>query len=618
MRTGSSCPGGLSMPRKGSAYGPRYESQRRRLLGKPCKLRLVCDGARATEVDHVPPVSRHRHVDGSGCCRLQPACGPCQRRQAVDLANETRRGQAVMFDLDEVPEADGFPVESPVWDVSWLDDLREVPADAVWPRLMTIPHPRAVGSLGGEFEVWVRENRGITLRWWQRLVVRRLLEVDDAGELVWMVLLLTLARQLGKSWLLQMLLAWRLVQGPRFGCSQLLLHMSIQMAQVRDVMERELQIAEALPDRYHQLDNNNATEITWLADGSKWRRIVKGTSRGGGAYGQSGVSVAVVDEAWSIPSHVVDDGLEPTIVEGVQPWLAIVSTAHRMATALMMDRRVHALEALDTGDDALLVEWSTPRFYDLDDVGGWRLASPHWSRQREQLIRGAVRRAMSGFASEDPTEPDPVEAVRSQWLNQWPAKLTVRGKVEALVDPTRWADLTVDGEEPRRLWVAVAENFGRGAGVVAVAEIGDGRYEVDGWTCVDRDVAVAQARATLDARAELPGVLVAEPSLASIVRDGEAATPADIRFGLPLVRELVDSGRLVHDVTPELDQQMGECRVRPVSGGLAIASTVRSDLVRAAALALRSAVVRTPLPAIGTWKPPAPVVRPRRAGSVGP
>ena len=40
-------------------------------------------------------------------------------------------------------------------------------------------------------------------------------------------------------------------------------------------------------------------------------------------------------------------------------------------------------------------------------------------------------------------------------------------------------------------------------------------------------------------------------------------------------------GRLVHDDTPELDQQLAECRVRPVQGGLALATLARSDLVRA-------------------------------------
>lgn len=596
------------MPRKNSGYGGKaYAQAKRRLRGRPCHLRLVCDGAPGTEPDHVPPLSRHRHVDGSGCCVLKAACSACQRRQAVLLANETRMAKAsgLVLEFDEEPEPEGFPLESDVWAVPWLDDLRDLPADAVWPRLMTVPHPRAVGSLGVEFEGWCLSHRGITLRWWQRLVARRLLEVDAEGRLVWLVLILTLARQLGKSWLLRLILAWRLHQGDLFGGPQRMLHMSIQMNQVRDVMGPEVDLARTMPELYDVLDNNNDTSITWRADGSSWVRVVRGTSRAGGAYGRSGISVGVVDEAWSIPPAVVDEGLEPTIVEAEQPWLMLVSTAHRLATALMLDRRNNSLDDLALVEDsALLIEWSTPRHFDIEDEDGWRMASPRWTAQRAQLLRGLCRRALSGFASDDPDEPDPVEALRAQWLNQWPARLTPRGKGELLIDIGRWGQLSVEGDEPRRLWVAVADNFGRGAGVAAVAEIGDGRYELDARTVEDREAAFAWARRTLD-RAGVPASLVVEPSLATAApADADHATPADVRFGLPLLRELVESGRLVHDVTPELDQQIGECRVRPVSGGFSLATNVRSDLVRASALAVRAAVVNRPMPAVHAFVPP--------------
>lgn len=516
------------------------------------------------------------------------------------LADEMRRGGGVVVDdVVELVEPVGFDVDDAVWDAAWwLDELREVPADAVWPRFMTVPHPGAVGSLGVEFEWWCRTYRGVTLRWWQRLVARRLLEVDAAGRLVWLVLILSVARQVGKSVLLWLILSWRLHQGDRFGMPQRLLHMSIQMRQVRDVMDRELRHTAGRRELYATLDNNNDTEIEWLADGSKWVRAVRGTARSGGAFGQSAVSIGAVDEAWSIPATVVDDGLEPTIVEAEQPWLMLVSTAHRLATALMVDRRRDALDDVGVvSRRVLFVEWSAPRHFALDDVEGWRMASPAWTPLREEFLSMRVQRALSGYASQDPDEPDPVESVRAQNLNQWPLQLTVRGKVEVLVEVDRWFGMVAGGEVPRRVWVAVADNFGRGAGVVAVAEIGEDRFEVDGWTCADRDLAIAQARATVAALG-VPGRVVVEPALASAAPDADRTVPADVRFGLPLLRELVDAGRVVHDVTPELDGQLAECRVRPVSGGLAVASLSRSDLVRAAALALRAAVVQRPQPAI--------------------
>ena len=70
-------------------YGPAYQRVRKALLGQPCQMMLVCSGAPADSCDHDPPVSRHDHVEGSGCCRLRPACMPCQTKQARTLAGQT-------------------------------------------------------------------------------------------------------------------------------------------------------------------------------------------------------------------------------------------------------------------------------------------------------------------------------------------------------------------------------------------------------------------------------------------------------------------------------------------------------------------------------------------------
>src|SRR5882672_1705931 len=167
------------MPRRGSPYGPAYQRTRRLLLaGRPWCVHCLAEGRRvvATEADHQPPLARHRHVDGSGCCRLVPSCAPHQRQQAMHLALGRPTPAAPPVELLEDPV--GFDLDDAVWDVaSWLDDLREVPADAVWPRLMTVPHPDAVGSLGAEFIAWAA-RRGTVLRWWQRLAATRLLEID--------------------------------------------------------------------------------------------------------------------------------------------------------------------------------------------------------------------------------------------------------------------------------------------------------------------------------------------------------------------------------------------------------------------------------------------------------
>lgn len=91
------------MPRRGSPYGPAYQRVRRAQLGQPCELRLVCDGTPGTSSDHDPPLARHTHVEGSGCCILRPACMPCQHRQRALLAGQTARFKALGLPVPMIP-----------------------------------------------------------------------------------------------------------------------------------------------------------------------------------------------------------------------------------------------------------------------------------------------------------------------------------------------------------------------------------------------------------------------------------------------------------------------------------------------------------------------------------
>src|SRR5262245_10810818 len=159
-------------------YGRRYRKARAMVLasGDPC---AHC-GRPATEADHQPPLSRHDHRDGSGCCVLVPSCWWCARQQAVDLA--------LGVDLPDVParetppEPAGFGPEDRVWRVPWLDGLLDVPANATWARVMTVPPPAAAGSLGGEVCGWAEGRTGPGVRWWQQLGAAGVLE-DERGRL---------------------------------------------------------------------------------------------------------------------------------------------------------------------------------------------------------------------------------------------------------------------------------------------------------------------------------------------------------------------------------------------------------------------------------------------------
>ena len=483
-----------------------------------------------------------------------------------------------------------------VWDVPWLAELRDVPADAMWPRLMTHPHPRAVDSLGAELCAYAQRRSGKPLRWHQRLQVVRLLEVDDAGLLVWDAALLSMARRLGKSWVLRELAMWRLEQGDRFDEPQDIMHTGKDVAVCKEAQRPARIWAKAHPDVYKVREVNGQEEIERLADGSRWMLRAKES-----VYGYA-ASLAIVDEAWAVTPATIDEGLVPTMAERVGAQLVLFSCAHRKATPLMLNRRLAALADLAVSDD-LLIEWSAPPDAEIDDVDAWRMASARWDADRHKRIAKALTDARAG-ESGDPDEPDPMAAFTAQWLNWWPARAQKPGPGERLLPEGVWEGHRGTLEPIGPAWVALEDYHGNGAAAAFVATDGAGRYEVDGRAFDTWAEALELARWFVDSR---PGsCLIVGASMWSQVPSDfpnrsalRSAGVAETRRGLPLFRSMVDAGRIVHDDTQALDAQVDAARVRAnANGTLLLVSQSRSDLLRAALWALAEAQLPPPNPSV--------------------
>ena len=560
---------------------------------------MVCHlcGEPASELDHQPPLAVHRHVEGSGCCRVLPACGDCQRKQGAELgfAGHWTPAQPPVdpAELVELPPSPG-PTD-PVWDrAPWLAELRNVPPEGSWPRLMTEPHPAAVGSYGPEAVDWLGRV-GLGLRWWQELVLYRQLEHDADGVLVWLSVLVTTSRQSGKSTWLRASSTWRLHQTARFAEAQTILHTGKDLPVCKEVQLPAM--AWAMDRGYPCRQQNGNEQITEPGSGSRW--IIRGK---GSVYGYPG-SMVLVDEAWGVPPDVVDDGLEPTMAERRSPQLVLASTAHRKATVLFPTRRAQAADELSEPGSTLLVEWSVPRSVELADRDAWRQSSPHWSAGRARLLEARLARVEAG-QSLDPDEDDPGESFRAQYLNIWPIR-TGPASGDPLLPDGAWIVAhrvtALDAAYAGPVWVAVEDNYGEGAAVAAAAQLDGELYEVDGWCCDNWRTALDDAVALVEAR---PGSrLIVGPAIAALANDirprPARAGSTETRTGLALVRQLARSGRLVHDDTPDLDRQIDAARVRHVpGGGLALMSSRRADALRAAAWALQFAQHRAPRPAI--------------------
>jgi len=580
-------------------YAERHYLRTRNLLLGDGVLCVHCQREKATELDHDPPLAMHRHREGTACCRLVPCCRACNHRSGHEVRMGRWRPGFDSAPVEPEPERDGLAAKDRRWRVPWLDGLRVPPADATWPRLMTVPHPAAVGSLGPEFWAFAAERSGKDLRWWQRLATARLLEVDVGGRLCWSAAVLSMARQLGKSWLLRELMLWRVHQGARFGEPQDVMHTGKDLMVCKEVQRPARLWAKPQDGVYRVRETNGQEEIEVLADGSRWMVRAKEA-----VYGYS-VSMACADEAWKVRESSIEEGLAPTMVERVCPQLVLVSTAHRMATSLMLGRRQAALAELESGGGDLLVEWSAPHGADLDDRDGWRQASPHWTPARERLIERQLAKMRAGEVDDepDPDEPDPVESFRTQWLNQWPRRRhSQSGNTEPLLPAGMWASLleeNVASDGP--IWLAVEDDIGLGAAVAAAAKLGDGRLEVDGWLWADWDSAadwVARLAASRQVRDLAVGGGLIDRLPPGLGVTARPATATQTRVGLAALRDLAGSRAVVHDVCADLDAALAVARVRETATGLLLAQVGPIHLVKALVWAVQAASRPAKIPAV--------------------
>src|SRR5262249_15593987 len=127
-------------------YGPDHAAVRARLV--PLVLAGGVRCARCGELILPGEPWDLGHRDGSRSEYPGPEHARCNR------ATAGRRPWQPPPAVELEPERDGLDPKDERWRVPWLKGLLRVPPDATWPRLMTVPHPDATGSLGKEFVRW--------------------------------------------------------------------------------------------------------------------------------------------------------------------------------------------------------------------------------------------------------------------------------------------------------------------------------------------------------------------------------------------------------------------------------------------------------------------------------
>lgn len=282
------------------------------------------------------------------------------------------------------------------------------PESSVWPRLMTGPHPRAVGSYGPEMIKWAEPQRlharkPSPARWWQQLAACRALEHDELGKLVWPLVIISAPRQQGKSYLERITCWWRIHQAPRWDEEQNVLHCAHKLVAAQEVWRPAARWAAGFPEEM-LVRRASGEERIELADGSRW--MIQAANDGAGVA--FSLQMALLDEGWRIRRRIFDEAIAPTMAEAESPQAWLVSTAGTSDSDLMLVNRESAIASLDDPQDVLLIEWSAPPDDDLDidDPAVWRRCQAHWDAKRADVLRRERQRG---------TE----RSFRQQWLNMW-------------------------------------------------------------------------------------------------------------------------------------------------------------------------------------------------------
>jgi hypothetical protein len=466
----------------------------------------------------------------------------------------------------------------------WMADLAEIPPDATPPRYMTGPHPDAVGSYGPDFCAWVDETPGLHprkttgLRWFQRVVAYRVLEHDREGRLVWRNVLITLARQLGKSWLLRALICWRIQHPELFEDEdQTVVYMAHRMPTANEVWRPAARWA--VSQDWH-VRWANGEQLIEAPDGGRW--MIKAATDGVGVG--FALSVIVCDESWMVPRSVIE-AADPALSESISPQLLLVSTAGDSASDLFGTYRNSALAQLDAPGNTLIVEWSAPKALSPEDPVAWRMASPHWSERRESEILDKLSK---------------LEALEfaQNFLNIWVDVAHGRPKEPGLpvFAESEWAEL--NGVTPPATPPAVTAIegwFSDGVSVASAWPLAGGQVLV---RVSDHRTVAEAARSALSASAPVLLVgksLASDPAFATSTIEPTGSTT---KQAITQLRQYVDDDVLRHDGSTVLTSQALALRTLPGADGPRVRSTGRADALKAASWCLDRARQATDVPAI--------------------
>jgi hypothetical protein len=338
-------------------------------------------------------------------------------------------------------------------------------------------------SAGWEVEAFARIVLQLELDPWQAWFLRHALELNEDGTFRFRTVLLLVARQNGKTTVMQVLTMWALFTRAMFvvGTAQDLSIAREAWDAVRFRIRDDPELAAWAP-RGHVSTANGKEQIRLVNGG---RYIVKATTADAGR-GIPGVGLVLMDELRTHTDWAAWAALSNTTMAVPNALIVGMSNAGTDDSVVLNELRDLALAGTDPSLG--LFEYSAPPECDLEDREGWRQANPSLGHGRltERALESAMRKS-------------PAAIFRTENLCQ---------RVETLdtaIDSGAWrnsrdpVDVAEYREAPMYGGLDVSRDGARCTLVIGTP-VGGGRARV--W--------VAKAWESVDlARAQLPDVLAA-------------------------------------------------------------------------------------------------------------
>ena len=253
-------------------------------------------------------------------------------------------------------------------------------------------------SLGFSCVDFAEDVLGFDLIPWQRWLLIHALELRPDGRFRFRTLLVLVARQAGKTTLVEVKNLWKMFV--------LRVPMVIGTAQNLDISEeswdKAVEIVESIPElnaEVAHVDRTNGKKALRLANGSRWK-IAAASRKGGRGLSGDDVNLDELREHHTWDSWAA---VTKTTMARRKAQIWAYSNAGDDRSVVLNDLREKALEALadPSGDSSLgIFEWSAPDDCAIDDPQMWRLANPSLGYPQGISLE-ALRSALE-------TDPEPV------------------------------------------------------------------------------------------------------------------------------------------------------------------------------------------------------------------